>query len=472
MQHAMHANHLNNKKVNFLKEHRPKFSEYDLNERLLKALTKLQLETCMPIQAKILPVALGGADILANAETGSGKTIAYLLPVLQKIIQQPSPKTATRCLILVPTRELALQIDAECKALSCFTQIHCLTLIGGLSFREQKALIRKNPEILIATPGRILEHINKASVDLQDLEFLILDEADRMLDMGFREDVFLICEACKSEKQTFLLSATLQHAGIEKVAATFLNKAVHIEDGKYRQQENNIKQRIVLADAVEHKNQLITKLLQNESHQKVLIFTNTRTQAMKLNAYLHYKKFPVDYLHGELSQEERQTVMQRFRNGKTTILVATDLAARGLDIQDLDLVINFDMARSGDDYLHRIGRTGRAGKSGTAISLINANDWNLSQSISRYLNIEFELFAVKGLEAKFKGKVEKRSKKNPVKGGKKKASSANLPDKPKAILKAKQRHRNKKNVGMRRKPSQEKSLQIENDGLQPLKKKP
>ena len=152
-----------------MKEHQPKFSEYDLNERLLKALAKLQLETCMPIQAKMLPMALGGEDILANAETGSGKTIAYLLPVLQKIIQQPAPNTATRCLILVPTRELALQIDAECKALSSFTQIHCLTLIGGLSFREQKALIRKNPEILIATPGLILEHINKASVDLRDL---------------------------------------------------------------------------------------------------------------------------------------------------------------------------------------------------------------------------------------------------------------------------------------------------------------
>ncbi len=455
-----------------MKVHQPKFTEFDLNERLLKAIEKLGLETCMPIQASILPVALEGADILANAETGSGKTIAYLLPVLQKIIQQPAPDTATRCLILAPTRELALQIEMECKALSSFTKINSLTLIGGLSFKEQKALIRKNPEILIATPGRILEHLNKASVDLRDLEFLILDEADRMLDMGFREDVFLICEACKSEKQTFFLSATLHHAGIEKVATKFLNKAVYVEDGKYRHEEQNIKQRLVLADTVEHKNQLITKLLQSEHYKKVLIFTNTRTQAMKLNAFLDYKKFGVDYLHGELSQEERQVVMQRFRKGQTTILVATDLAARGLDIADLDLVINFDMARSGDDYLHRIGRTGRAGKSGTAISLINANDWNLSQSIARYLNIEFELFVVKGLEAKFKGKIEKRSKNKTLKGGKKSASTIKPPDKSKGKVKAKQRHRNKKNVGKRRKTLPQKPLQIDDDGLLALKKKP
>ena len=448
-----------------MKEQNPRFSDFDLDEKLLKALSKLKFETCMSVQAKILPVAINGFDILASADTGSGKTIAYLLPVLQKFIQQPAPNTATRCLILVPTRELAEQIETDCKALCSFSQINCLAMIGGVSFKEQKALLRKNPEILIATPGRILDHINQASVDLKDLEFLILDEADQMLDMGFREDVLEICNACKKDKQTFLLSATLQHVGIEKIAASILSKAVHIEDGNYRQQENNIKQQIVLADDVAHKNKLVTKILKSDQYQKVLIFTNTRTQAMKLNAYLQYEKLNTAYLHGELSQEERQIVMQQFRKGRTQILVATDLAARGLDIKDLDLVLNFDMARSGDDYLHRIGRTGRAGKTGTAISLINANDWNLSHSIARYLNVEFEDLAIKGLQARFKGKVENKKKNT----AKKSSQSKNDANKSKKQPKAKLRLRHKKNIGKRRKPKQEEASTTENDGLAPLK---
>ena len=448
-----------------MKELNPKLSDFDLDEKLLKALTKLQFENCMSIQAEMLPIAINGFDILASAETGSGKTIAYLLPVLQKFIQQPAPNTATRCLILVPTRELAAQIETDCKALCSFSQINCKAMIGGVSFKEQKALLRKNPEILIATPGRILEHINQASVDLSDLEFLILDEADRMLDMGFREDVLEICNACKKERQTFLLSATMVHVGIEKIATSILNKAVHIEDGKYRQQESNIKQQTVLADDVAHKNKLVGKILQNDQDQKVLIFTNTRTQAMQLNAYLQYEKLNTAYLHGELSQEDRQMVMQQFRKGSTKILVATDLAARGLDIKDLDLVLNFDMARSGDDYLHRIGRTGRAGKTGTAISLINANDWNLSQSIARYLNVEFEEIAIKGLQAKFKGKIENKKKNTSKKNSQAKKDAS----KNKSHPKAKQRLRNKKNIGKRRKPKQEESSTAGNDGFAPLK---
>ncbi len=440
-----------------------KFSAFDLNKRLLKALSEKQLETCTHVQAKVLPVAFEGSDILVSAETGSGKTFAYLLPVLNKIIQQASPDTATRCLILVPTRELAEQIEADCKALCKFTRIRSLSLIGGHSFKEQKAQVRKNPEILIATPGRILEHVQKGSVELNDLETLILDEADRMLDMGFRDDVLEICHACKKDRQTFLLSASLQHSGIERVAESILNKAVHIEVGDYRKQEKNIIQKLLLTDSVEHKNRQITKILQSEQYQKVLIFTNTRAQAMKLNSFLLYKKFNTDYLHGDLNQDERQIVMRQFRQGKTNILVATDLAARGLDIKDLDLVINFDMAYSGVDYLHRIGRTGRVGESGTAISLINANDWNLSQSISRYLNFKFEVFTIKGLEAKFKGKVVNRSKK--------KNQSNSQTDKTKTSPKAKQRLRNKKNIGKRRKASSENNSELNNDGLSPLKRK-
>ena len=444
-----------------------KFSELELDKQLLKALARLELEFCTSVQADVLPVALAGKDVLVSAETGSGKTIAYLLPVLQKIIRQPSPDTATRCLILVPTRELAEQIETACKALCRFTQISSLSLIGGLSFKEQKAEIRKNPEILIATPGRILEHLNKSSVDLSDLEFLVLDEADRMLDLGLREDVLKICQTCNSKRQTFLLSASLQQGAQEKsmedIAKEILHEAVYITDGKYRQSKNNILQKIVLADSVEHKKLLLTKILQGERYQKGLIFTNTREQAMQLNGFLQYKKINTMYLHGELSQEDRKNIMQQFRQGKINTLVATDLAGRGLDIQDLDLVINFDMARSADDYLHRIGRTGRAGEAGTAISLVNANDWNLSQSIARYLNTEFELFTIKGLEARFTGKIVKKPKK--------KNNTKSKADKAKPPLKAKQRQRNRKNIGKRRKPTNETNPKTGDDGLSPLKRK-
>lgn len=443
------------------------FSEFELDKQILKALAKLELKSCTPVQADVLPAALAGKDVVVNAETGSGKTIAYLLPVLQKIIQQPSPDTATRCLILAPTRELAEQIELDCKALCRFTQISHLSLIGGLSFKEQKAGIRKNPEILIATPGRILEHLNKSSVDLSDLEFLVLDEADRMLDMGLREDVLKICKACNSNRQTFLLSATLQRGesgkGLENVAKEILHEVTYITDGKYRQGQNNILQKIHLADSVEHKKQLLTKILQSNQYQKVLVFTNTRDLAMQLNGYLQYKKINSMFLHGELIQEDRKNIMQLFRRGKINTLVATDLAGRGLDIQDLDLVINFDMARSADDYLHRIGRTGRAGEAGTAISLVNANDWNLSQGIARYLNIEFEIFTIKGLEARFTGKIVKKTKK--------KNNAKNKSDKAKPPLKAKLRKRNKKNIGKRRKPTSEMNPKTGDDGLSPLKRK-
>ncbi len=451
-----------------MKESNLKFSELDLNNRLTKSLEKLELKTCTPVQTLMLPEAFAGKDVLASAETGSGKTFAYLLPMLQKFLVNPNIDSETRALVLVPTRELAEQVVSDCNELSQFTQIKCLGLIGGQSFKEQKALIRKNPEILVATPGRLLEHLEKKSVDFSELEILVLDEADRMLDMGFREDVLKICEACEESRQTFLLSATLQHKGIDKIAKAILNDPVHLDTGAYRKQDVRITQQLVLADEVEHKNLLVVKLLENVWYKKVLIFTNTKVQAAKLDSYLQYKKYKSASLHGDLTQDERQVVMSRFRQGHITVLVATDLAARGLDIGGIDLVVNYNMARSGDDYIHRIGRTGRAGESGTAVSLINSNDWNLTQSIARYLNLEFETVVLKGLEAKFKGRVVSR--------GSKSDKLKKVKSKKKGVPKAKQRHRNKKNIGKRKSSANTRNVNqtetsIVIDGLEPLKKK-
>ena len=443
------------------------FSEFNLHERLLKALEELEYTKPTPVQSAMLPLALDGRDIQASAETGSGKTAAFLLPVLQRLLDKPAPDTETRCLVLLPTRELANQVFKHCQQLCEFTQINSEVIVGGTSFKEQKALVRKNPEILIATPGRLLEHVQNKSVNLSDLEVLIFDEADRMLDMGFREDVLKITEACNSERQTMLLSATLHHNGIGRIAKEILKTPVIVDTGSYREKHSSIEQQIILADDLPHKERLTTWLLANETFEKAVVFANTKVHVDKLASFLKYHKQRVAALHGDLTQDERNRVMQLFREGKVNVLVATDLAARGLDVKGVDLVINYAMARSGDEHVHRIGRTGRAGEKGLAVSLIAPQEWNLMSSIERYLGVEFERRLIKALAGKFKGPNKKKATARKV-------AKKNVWGKPKENKKeekVKQRHSYKKNVGKRRKPTEKASKNVPNDGLAPLTRK-
>ncbi|MDC0598352.1 DEAD/DEAH box helicase [Gammaproteobacteria bacterium] len=441
------------------------FIEFELHERLMKALEKLKYSTPTPVQTAMIPLAMAGKDIQTSAETGSGKTAAFLLPVLHRLLENPSPDSGTRCLVLLPTRELANQVFKHCEELASFTHTKCTMIVGGASFKEQRALIRKNPEIVIGTPGRLLEHVEKKSLDLSDLEVLILDEADRMLDMGFREDVIKIINECNKERQTMLLSATLRHEGIGRIAKEVLQQAEIVDMGSYREKHSSIEQQIILADDLPHKDRLTTWLLANEKYEKVLIFANTKVHVDKLAGFLKYHKNRVGALHGDMTQDERNHVMQLFRTGGVKVLVATDLAARGLDVKGVDLVINYAMARSGDEHVHRIGRTGRAGETGLAISLISPQEWNLMSSIERYLGLDFERRLIKELEAKFKGPNKKKAAK--------KVSKKDIwgKAKNKEIPKAKQRHSFKKNIGKRRKPSEKKASETEVDGFAPLKKK-
>ena len=462
------------------------FNAMQLHERLLKALEKLGLDTPTPVQAAMIPVALQGRDVQASAETGSGKTAAYLLPILHRMLENAAPATATRALILLPTRELALQVDKHCRDLAAFTHIKTGVLVGGTSFAEQKAMIRKNPEFIIGTPGRILEHVQKRALALGDLEFLVLDEADRMLDMGFREDVMAIVGACRRERQTCLLSATLRHDGIGRIAAEVLREPEIIAIGTHRAEHADIAQQVILADDPGHKKQLASWLLANSEYEKALVFTNTREHAAELAAFLQQQrdkgrsdKGPwkgkdqsrsrVACLHGELSQDERKRIMHWFRMGTVTILVATDVAARGLDVAGVDLVLNFALARSGDDHVHRVGRTGRAGRQGLAISLVAPQEWNLMCSIERYLGISFERRSVAGMEARFQGPTAKGGSKAGKKGKAKAAA------KPKVKPKAQQRHSYKKNIGKRRKPTgtddKPAAALADSAGLAPVKRK-
>jgi superfamily II DNA/RNA helicase len=393
-----------------------------LNPQLFKALDKLGFSEATDVQAQAIPSVLEGKDLMVSAQTGSGKTAAFLLPILHKILEVPAPKSGTRALILLPTRELALQTQKHLQQLATFTYIKSGLIIGGEAFKHQVATLRRNPEVIIATPGRLVEHIEKGTQDFSDLEVLVLDEADRMLDMGFAQDMSTIARSCNPERQNLLFSATLSHIGLGAIRETF-NHPQSIQVDSQKQDHANIRQQVILADDIKHKEKLVVALLEEEQASKVFVFCNTRVHCEQLSHVLRYKKFKSAYIHGDIGQNQRKQIMNQFRQGGLHVLVATDLAARGLDIDDVDLVINFAVAQSGDDHTHRVGRTGRAGKQGTAVSLITSNEWNQMSSIERYLKIRFERRIIKDLKAQYTG-PKKLKKSGKAAGSKKKKTAA------------------------------------------------
>lgn len=424
------------------------FTDIQLNERLQKALDAQGITTPTAVQQATIAPALSGKDLMISAVTGSGKTYAFLLPMLQRFIDTPSPKTGTRALILVPTRELAEQVAKACEQLAAFTQIKALSIYGGEGFKEQAAKLRKNPEVLVATPGRLIEHLERQTVDFNDLEVLVLDEADRMLDMGFSEDVLKIAALCRPERQTLLFSATLNTGEIHSLTQQVMHNPASLLLSDARTQVVAITQQLILADDGKHKERLLNRLLSQEVYSRALIFTNTRVAADQLGNVLRYQKHRAAVLHGDMDQPKRRQVLSLFRENRIQVLVATDVAARGLDVDGIDLVINFAMARSGDDYVHRIGRTGRAGETGTAISLVAPSEWNLMCSIERYLRISLERRTLSGLEGSFKGPAKTKSSGKAI--GKKKRPDAKKHDDEKP--KVKKRLRDQKAIGKRRQP--------------------
>ncbi|SKA29318.1 Superfamily II DNA and RNA helicase [Oceanospirillum multiglobuliferum] len=414
------------------------FSELSLHERLIKALDELEFKDPTPVQSQAIPAALTQKDLLVSAETGSGKTAAFLLPILHRLMSTDAPKSGTRALILAPTRELVRQIYKHFTQLGAYSHVKASWIIGGEAFKYQRAMFRKNPEIIIATPGRLLEHLEKDSLDLNDLEVLVLDEADRMLDMGLSEEVLKITDRCNKARQTMLFSATLSHRGVRGVAERVLTEPETIIVNTVRDQHGAITQQYLLADDSKHKDAMLVRILGEKKFEKALVFVNTKVEADRLNGYLRYKDIRTGVLHGDLDQDQRNHVMNLMRRGNIDVLVATDVAARGLDVKGIELVINYDMARKGDDYVHRIGRTGRAGEVGIAISMIQPQEWNLKAVIEHYLRVQFEPIQVKGLEGKYKGPKKVKASGKAV--GKKKPKTAA----EKKALKEKQKGQEKK----------------------------
>ena len=442
------------------------FAQFALHERLLKAVAELKFVEPTPVQAAAIPPALEGRDLRVTAQTGSGKTAAFVLPLLNRLMGPSQPRVTIRALILLPTRELAQQTLKEVERFSQFTFIKSGMITGGEDFKVQAAMLRKVPDILIGTPGRMLEQLNAGNLKLNDVEVLILDEADRMLDMGFAEDVQRLAGECCNRQQTMLFSATTGGAGLREMVGSVLRDPLHLQLNSVSQLNEGTRQQIITADHNHHKERLVDWLLANETYDKAIIFTNTKVQADRLYGKLVAAEYKVFVLHGDKDQKDRKLAIDRMKQGGAKILVATDVAARGLDVDGLDLVINFDMPRSGDDYVHRIGRTGRAGNEGLAISLICHNDWNLMSSIERYLKQRFERRNIKDIKGIYQGPKNLKASGKAVGPKKKKADGKT--DKKGAAKKATAKP-NKRKTSNRPKPDA--PALSSSDGLAPLKRK-
>lgn len=367
------------------------FADLDLAPEILKSLTESGYLTPTPIQAQAIPTVLQGHDLMAGAQTGTGKTAAFALPVLQKLLPYASTSTsparhAVRALILVPTRELAMQVEASIKTYAKYTQLRSLVVYGGVDIRTQTPHLKAGVEILVATPGRLLDHIEMKSVQLNQVQMLVLDEADRMLDMGFMPDLRRILSLLPKARQNLMFSATFSNE-IKKLSEEFLCAPTLIEVARSNATAENVIQKVYLV-AHEDKHALLAQLLRGSDATQAIVFTKTKLTASRLARQLQREGVAADAIHGDKSQLERIQALDAFKSGKVSVLIATDVAARGLDIDHLPMVINYEIPHAPEDYVHRVGRTGRAGASGTAISLVSPEEERYLQEIEQLIKRE------------------------------------------------------------------------------------
>ncbi|RKF15658.1 ATP-dependent RNA helicase SrmB [Alginatibacterium sediminis] len=411
------------------------FNELDLDERLLQALEAMQLTKPTMIQQACVPAMLDGKDVMASAPTGTGKTLAFLLPALQHLLDFPRRQAGPgRILILCPTRELTQQIADQARKLAQFTSLSILDVTGGVSYEHHAEQLKGNIDIVVATPGRLMEYLKYKVFDTQAIEILVLDEADRMLDMGFISEMRTISDAASARKQTALLSATLEGDGLQRFAEDVMENPEQIEVDPPLRERGKINQYIHYCDTPKHKLDILAHYLSNEEIERCVVFVKTRERLYALVESLQSRDITCSYLRGEMDQDKRNEALQGFRDGKVKILVATDVAARGLDVPEVSHVFNFDLPRSPDVYVHRIGRTARGGRKGFAISLVEAHDMGILAKIQRYTENTLKARVVKGLEpqhrvAKLPSKkkkpattVDRRSAKKVAKGKAKKAA--------------------------------------------------
>ena len=391
------------------------FEQFDLDSELLANVKELGYKKPTSIQELVIPKAMIGKDILASAPTGTGKTAAFLLPIAQHLLDYPRTKPSfPRVLILTPTRELAIQIGEDSEKFTKLTKIKTGVITGGVNYGSHSDILNSTTDILVATPGRLLEYIENEQFDAREIEILVLDEADRMLDMGFIETINRIVAEARWRKQTMLFSATLEGAGVIRFAKDVLTAPEFLESNPSRKEKAKIHQWLHIADSSSHKLTLLVNILKQEGVNRTVVFANKRETVQYLSGKLYAEELPCVWLEGKMPQDKRNQAIERFKNGEIKVLVATDVAARGLDIDDITHVINFDMPRKVDIYVHRIGRTARAGSKGTAISLVEAHDMSVVGKIERYQDERLQRRVISELRPKNK-EAKVASKKAKVK---------------------------------------------------------
>ncbi len=352
-----------------------KFTEFGFDERLMEGVEASRYETATPVQEQVIPHILQGKDMLAIAQTGTGKTAAFLLPLINRVLTHPGNSQGVRAMVIVPTRELAVQIAQHMEGLSYFTGISSIAVYGGgdgQGFIQEKNALTRGAEFVICTPGKMMAHIKMGYVKLNHLQYLVLDEADRMLDMGFYDDMMFIVSHLPKKRQNLLFSATMPPK-IKKLSKTLLHNPVEVNIAVSKPPEKIVQQAYLIND--DQKISLIQKLLNgSENYKSTLIFCSSKFSVKQLTKDLRRIGIKAGEIHSDREQGEREEVLLQFKSGRLPVLIATDILSRGIDIDNIDLIINYDVPRNGEDYVHRIGRTARAEAGGTAITLVNKKD--------------------------------------------------------------------------------------------------
>lgn len=440
------------------KYHYMNFKDLQLSPLLLKALEEKGYVSPSPIQEKAIPHVLAGRDVLGCAQTGTGKTAAFALPIIQNLMkpsEKKYSKRVIRSLILTPTRELALQIAENFKEYGSRTSVRCAVIFGGVSANPQIEELRRGIDILVATPGRLNDLVGQGFVDLAHVEIFVLDEADRMLDMGFLPDVKRIIAKLPKRKQTLFFSATMP-SEIRKLAQSLLHELVSIEVTPASTTVEKIDQSLYYVDKA-NKKRLLLKLLQKNRVQNALVFTRTKSNANRLAKYLNENGVTTGVIHGNKSQNARQQALLQFKEGKSRVLVATDIAARGIDVQELSHVFNFDIPNEAEVYVHRIGRTGRAGRQGCAIAFSDCNEAEYVKNIEKLIRmhipvVEDREFPMRNLEPAASAQSQNRRRQKPAA----KPSVSNRSENRSAAMKTQTSAATPKRNNRRRRPQSQK----------------
>lgn len=367
------------------------FDELDISDELLDALDAMNFEECTPIQEQAIPKILEGHDLMGIAQTGTGKTAAYLLPVLDELSHGNYPKDSVNCIIMSPTRELAQQIDQQVEGFGYYIDgVSSVAVYGGndgIRFEQERKGLELGADIIIATPGRLISHLNGGHIDLKKVSFFILDEADRMLDMGFYDDIMKIASYLSEDRQTIMFSATMPE-NIQKLANNILKNPVEVKIAVSKPADKIKQIAYVCHEGMKEK--LVEKILSDEDLDRVIMFASSKQKVKEISLALKRKGYNVGAMHSDLEQKERDNIMREFKNRRISILIATDIVSRGIDIDDIQLVVNYDVPRDPEDYVHRIGRTARANREGQAVTLVTTKDWHHLCKIEALIEKEIE----------------------------------------------------------------------------------